>query len=163
MSLDEKDAKILKLVQQNNRLTAEEIGNEIGLSHTAVARRLKRLREREIIVADVALVSPEAVGYPVRVNISCSVERDYPETYDRFAEALRTDPAVLSADLVMGKADFTFTVVARSMEAYAELLRRYTSAFPTLKNITSLGVLQEIKRGYAVPVAGPRPDETSEA
>lgn len=152
MRIDRKDARILALVQGNNRLTAEQIGEQIGLSHTGVTRRLKRLRENAVIMADVALVSAEAVGYAVRVNVSCSIERDTPDTHERFIQALRSEPAVISADSVMGKADFTFTVVARSMEHLRSLIRRYTAAFPTLKNVTSLVVLEEVKRGPVIPV-----------
>ena len=86
------------------------------------------------------------------MNVSCSIERDRPDTYDRFMDARRADPMVISADAVMGKAEFTFTVVARDMEAFATLLRRYTDAFPGLTNVTSLAVLEAVKRGLAVPV-----------
>ena len=160
--LDKKDAKILNLVQRNNRLTSEEIGNQIGLSHTGVVRRLKRLREREVIVADVALVSAHALGYPVRVNVSCTLDRETPDTYEQFKEALRSCATVVSADCVMGKADFTFTVVARSMECFAEFLQKLTTAFPSLKNITSLAVLQEIKRGPVIPVEPFGPGDSQE-
>lgn len=162
MLLDRKDAKILNLVQLNNRLTSEQIGNEIGLSHTGVVRRLKRLRENAVIVADIAVVSAEAVGWPVRVNVSCSVEREHPDTYDRFREALREHPSVISADCVMGKADFTFTAVARSMETFAEFLQDLRERFPSLKNVTSFAVLREIKRGLAVPVEPNGPDNSLE-
>lgn len=144
MRIDRKDARILALVQGNNRLTSEQIGEQIGLSHTGVVRRLKRLRDHAVITADVALVSAEAVGFPVRVNVSCSLERDHPDTYDRFIEALRAEPAVISADSVMGEADFTFTVVARSMEHIRELVRRYSQAFPSLRKVTSLVVLEVV-------------------
>lgn len=152
MRIDKKDARILALVQSNSRLTAEQIGEEIGLSHTAVVRRLRRLREHAVITAEVALVSAEAVGYPVRVNVSCSIERDAPDTHDRFIEALRSEPAVISADCVMGKADFTFTVVARSMEHLRDFVRRLQMDFPSLKDMNSLVVLEEVKRGQVIPV-----------
>lgn len=152
MRIDAKDAKILNLVQRNNKLTMNEIGDEIGLSHTSVVRRLQRLRDCAVIFADVALVSPEAVGYPIRVNVSCSLERDRPDTYDRFIAAVRDDPLVISADVVMGKADFTFTVVARDMEAFSALVHRYNDAFPSLTSLTSLAVLQAVKRGLVIPV-----------
>ncbi len=160
MQIDGKDAQILALIQVDNRLTAAQIGDQIGLSHTAVMRRLKRLRERAVITAEVAVVSAAAVGYPIRVNISCSIGRENPDTYRQFTEALRSDPAVISADCVMGKADFTFTVVARSMEAFAELVRRYTEAFPSMTNLTSFAVLEEIKRGLVIPVEATRPKRT---
>ncbi|WP_375459256.1 Lrp/AsnC family transcriptional regulator [uncultured Enterovirga sp.] len=152
MQIDQKDAQILNLVQVDNRLTTGEIGDEIGLSHSGVVRRLKRLREYAVIVADVSLVSPEAVGYSVRVNVSCSIDRDRPDTHERFMDVLRADPLVISADIVMGKADFTFTVVARDMEAFADFLERYQAAFPTLNGLTSLAVLREVKRGLVILV-----------
>lgn len=152
MQIDAKDARILNLVQLNSRLTAEEIGYEVGLSHTGVTRRLQRLRKAAVIVAEVAIVAPETVGLPVRVNVSCSIERDRPDTHDRFMDALRADPMVVNADMVIGRADFTFTVVAPDMAAFSALLQRYADAFPTLTSLTSLAVLQAVKRGSAVPV-----------
>ena len=59
---------------------------------------------------------------------------------------------VVSADSVMGKADFTFTVVARDMDSYSALIQRYTDAFPSLTSVTGLAVLQPVKRGLAVSV-----------
>lgn len=153
MTIDAMNAKILALVQLNNKLTAEEIGAEIGLSHTGVVRRLRRLREESVIVADVAVVSPEAVGFPVRVNVSCSIERDRPDTYDRFMDALRNDPLIVSADMVIGKADFTFTAIASDMDAFGTLLKRLTDAFPSLTSVTSLAVLESVKRRTVIPVA----------
>lgn len=157
MKIDAKDAAILNLVQRDNRLSTSEIGDQIGLSHSAVVRRLKRLHDSAIIFADVAQVAPEAVGYAVRVNVSCSIERTHPDTIDRFKDALRADPMVVSADAVMGKADFTFTIVARDMEAYSALIQRYADAFPSLTSVSGLAVLQTVKRGLAVRVEASRP------
>ena len=55
MVQDRKDAQILALLQTNCRLTAEQIGDKIGLSPTAVTRRIKRLRESGMIEAEVAV------------------------------------------------------------------------------------------------------------
>ena len=158
--LDGKDVKILNLVQVNNRLTAEQIGDQIGLSHTGVVRRLKRLREAEVIVAEVALIAPERVGYSVQVNVSCVVDRDPPDTYDRFKEALRSHPNVIRADMVMGEADFTFTVVARTMSDFADVRDELMKAFPSLKSFNCLGVLEAVKRG-PVPVQPLSEDEVA--
>lgn len=147
-----KDAAILNLVQQNNRLSPVQIGEEISLSHSGVSRRLKRLHDCAVIFADVALVAPAAVGYAVRVNVSCSIERDCPDTYDRFVAALLADSMVVSADAVMGKADFAFTVIARDMDAFSALIERYTCAFPSLTSVTGLAVLHQVERGLAIPV-----------
>lgn len=57
-TLDEFDKKILNQFQQNNRLSAEELGIMIGLSTSAVQRRLTKLRKEKIIEADISIISP---------------------------------------------------------------------------------------------------------
>lgn len=68
--LDEFDKQLLQLLQQNNRMTASELGDRVGLSSSAVQRRLTRLREEKIIEADVSIISPEVVG----LGITCVVD-----------------------------------------------------------------------------------------
>jgi Lrp/AsnC family leucine-responsive transcriptional regulator len=69
-ALDEYDKKLLKQLQQNNRISAEELGNIVNLSTSAVQRRLTRLRREKIIEADVSIISPSAVG----CGITCVVD-----------------------------------------------------------------------------------------
>ena len=59
--LDRLDAKILNLVQRNNRLTVEQIGHKVGLSASACQRRLRRLRADKVIREEVAVVDPAKV------------------------------------------------------------------------------------------------------
>lgn len=56
--LDDYDKALLRLLQQNNRLTTEQLAEEVNLSQSAVQRRLTRLRNEKVIEADVAIVSP---------------------------------------------------------------------------------------------------------
>ncbi|MFK4492465.1 DNA-binding Lrp family transcriptional regulator [Bradyrhizobium sp. USDA 336] len=67
MKYDRIDARILEIVQKNNRLTSDVIGEMAGISPTACQRRLKRLRSEGIIQADVSVLSPRAVGRPIQV------------------------------------------------------------------------------------------------
>ncbi len=161
MKVDRIDLKILELVQHNNRLTSEQIGDTVGLSPTAVVRRLKRLRSNKIIIADVSIVSAKAVGYPISFFVLCSLEREQADTVDRFVEAVRTEPTVTSASMVAGETDFVLTVVARNIEAYHQLLRRYSDVFPGLRNVSSFAVLDQIKVGYAIPVTVDDPEGRS--
>ena len=66
--LDSFDRKLLDRVQRNADLSAEAIGQEIGLSGSAVLRRLKRLKAAGVIQADVALVDPAKVGIKATTN-----------------------------------------------------------------------------------------------
>lgn len=60
--MDEFDARLLNLMQENNRLTAEKLSALVGLSPAACQKRLKRLRENGTIAHDISVLSPEATG-----------------------------------------------------------------------------------------------------
>ncbi len=60
--MDSFDVKILNIIQRDNCLPAEKIADQVGISPSAVQRRLKRLRENGIIEAEVAIISPETAG-----------------------------------------------------------------------------------------------------
>ncbi len=62
MEIDKIDARILDLVQRNNRLSSEELGAKVALSASGVQRRLKRLRKEGVIESDVSIISPRAIG-----------------------------------------------------------------------------------------------------
>lgn len=152
MYVDAIDATIIKLLQSNGRTTLDELSQATGRSSSQCQRRQKRLESVGIIKRYVALVAPDAVGYPVQVFTLVSVERDEADTFDRFEEAIRAEPTIIHAAIITGTADVLLWVVARDLNSYRELLRRLTDAFPTLKNVTTFAMLEEIKPGFAVPV-----------
>ena len=152
MYVDAIDAKIIELLQQKGRATLEELSQATGRSSSQCQRRQKRLENVGLVKRYLALVAPEAIGYPLQVFTLLSVERDDADTFDRFADAIRAEPTVIHAAVVTGTADFLLWVVARDMTRYRELLRRLTDGFPSLKNVTTLVMLEEVKPGFAVPV-----------
>jgi Lrp/AsnC family transcriptional regulator, leucine-responsive regulatory protein len=152
VGFDRLDARILTLVQDNNRLTSEEIGNRIGLSSTAVQRRLKRLRAKGIIEADISVISPKAVGRPVSMLVLVSLERERADIIDRFKQTLRSNPEVMNGYYVTGEADFVILVTAKDMESYEQFTRRFFYEDPDIKGFKTLVVMDRVKVGYAMPI-----------
>lgn len=93
MGYDRTDAHILKIVQKNNRLTSEAIGELAGLSATACQRRLKRLRSEGIIEADSSIVSPKAVGRPIEMFALVTLERERSDSRRPSNRQLRSSTA----------------------------------------------------------------------
>lgn len=151
-SFDRIDARIMRLVQENNRLTSDEIGDRIGLSATAVQRRLKKLRKNKTIEGDVSIISPKAVGRPVSMLVLVSLARDRADVIDRIKRALRQNADVMSAYCVTGEADFVLVVTATDMEGYERFTRRFLYEDPDIKGFKTLVVLDRVKVGFSLPI-----------
>jgi DNA-binding Lrp family transcriptional regulator len=152
IDLDDLDRKILARYQGDARLSAESIGAEVGLSTAAVHRRLKRLRDGGVIEAEVAVVSPEAVGLPVTCVVTIDVDREGLAELERFSARMRACPEVQQCYYVTGQADFVAIVVAADMAAYEAFTREQLLADPNVRSFTTHVVLQRVKTGLAVPI-----------
>ena len=153
MTFDGIDAKILALLQTNNRLTSEEIGRRIHLSSTAVAKRVKKLRESGLIAAEVAVLDLEAVGPFVGALVLCSFDPDGVITLDQFAMSVLPRPEVINAWVVTGEVDVVLNVMTRTVGEYEQILRELQQEFPQLKSVRTLVTLRQPKRSLVIPFA----------
>lgn len=151
MQYDRIDARILEIVQRNNRLTSEVIGEMAGLSATACQRRLKRLRSEGIIEADVSIVSPKAVGRPIQMLVMVSLERERSDIVDRFKKAIKSSAEIVHGFYVTGDADFVLYTTARTMEDYEQFTRRFFYDNPDIKAVKTMVIMDRIKVGFAIP------------
>lgn len=150
-ALDRFDLKILDLVQRDNRQTSEVLGERVGLSATAVQRRLKRLREAGVIEADVAVIAPKAVGQRVQMIVMVSLERERADIIDRFKKSIRATPEVMNGYYVTGEADFMLVVTTKDMEQYELFTRRFFYENPDIKNFKTMVVMDRVKVGFGLP------------
>ena len=150
--LDRFDLKILDVVQRDNRVTSDALGEHAGLSATAVQRRLKRLREEGVIEADVSVISPKAVGQRVHMIVMASLERERADIIDRFKKSIRTTPEVMNGYYVTGEADFLLVITARDMEDYEAFTRRFFYDNPDIKNFKTMVVMDRVKAGFELPL-----------
>lgn len=152
MELDRIDARILNAVQRNNRLTTDEIGELVGLSSTACQRRLKRLRAEGVIEGDVSIVSPKAVGINVSMLVLVSLERERADIIDRFKQAIRNTPEVMTGFYVTGDSDFVLVITAKNMEEYEQFTRRFFYENLDIKSFKTMVVMDRVKSGFALPI-----------
>lgn len=117
-SLDDFDRAILRSTQIDNQKTHAALGKEIGLSGSAVRRRLADLRASGIIAADVSLIDGSTLG--VTLIIQLSFDNDTPEAYDEFDLAMRSLPNVKQSYHVSGSMDYVLIVQGESLAWYEE-------------------------------------------
>lgn len=151
-ALDRFDRKLLALVQRDASLTSEVLAERVGLSPSAVQRRLKRLREDGVITALVATVDPEKLGRPALFVVGLEIERERPELLSRLRAWLADEDAVQEVFYVTGAWDFVLIVTARDVEAYDALMSRLMADNPNIRRFTTNVALGTYKRRLFVPV-----------
>ena len=151
--MDQFDAKLLNIIQQNNRLTTEQLSEAVGLSPTACQRRLKRFRDNGTIAADIAVISPEAVGRRMTMIVQISLEREQPEHLDWFKKTMLTLPEVMQCYYVTGSADFIIILTAKDMKDYEDFTRRVFFNNPNIQQFITNVVIDHVKVGLSVPIA----------
>ena len=156
-SLDALDIRLLDCRQQDNLLTADAMAERVGLSPSAIARRLRRLRKTGAIAADVAVVSEEAAGNPLFMLVQVQLER---HALPDVAALRRRLAACANVQLLLdvsGTIDIVLLVVARDLDAFNafadEMLasdravRRYETSLVKSRRKTSLAMPLAVLRG----------------
>lgn len=152
MNLDRLDARLIAEVQRNNKTPSEALGEAVGLSPTAVQRRLKRLRAEGIIEGDVSIVNPKAIGQNVAMVVLVSLERERPDIVDRFKKAIRAEPQVMAGYYVTGDADFVLIVTMEDMKRYESFTQNFFMGNPDIKWFKTMVVIDRVKTSFALPI-----------
>jgi Lrp/AsnC family transcriptional regulator, leucine-responsive regulatory protein len=151
--LDALDRRILERYQHDTRVPAQQIGEAVGLSAAAVQRRLKRMRDEGVIVAETAQIASEHVGYPTTCLVGVQLEREGRAENARFKDAMTRHPQVQQCYSVTGEVDFMLVVLARDMHDFESFAQSTLYAEPNVKSFTTFVCLDRVKVGTSTPIA----------
>jgi Lrp/AsnC family leucine-responsive transcriptional regulator len=151
-SVDGFDRKILAIVQRSNRITSDHIGEQVGLSPAAVQRRIKRMREQNIIQADVAVVNAKAVGRGVTLIVQVTLERERTDLLDMFKKDMKANPSVQQCYYVNRSSYLILVVTATHMEHYEAFTRSVFFGDRNIRHFSTNVVMDSVKVELSVPV-----------
>ena len=155
-SLDKLDKAILRRLQANGRDTYDVIGAKVGLSASAVLRRVKRLEDAGVIDRYVALVKPEAVGVGLTAYLNVRLEK-HTESHKRnpmdlFRGAVQSWPEVVECVALTGDMDYLLRVVVTDMTHYSHFMMETLLRHPSVQDCKTSFVLDRVKATTAIPV-----------
>ncbi len=155
-ALDKLDRAILRRLQDNGRETYDVIGEQVGLSPSAVLRRVKRLEDSGVIARYVALVPPEAVGLGLTAYLNVRLEK-HTESHKRnpmdlFRASVQTWPEVVECAALTGEMDYLLRVVVQDMAHYSRFIMDTLLKHPSVQDCKTSFVLDRVKATTAVPV-----------
>ena len=155
-ALDKLDKGILRLLQQNGRETYDVIGEQVGLSASAVLRRVKRLEDAGVIDHYVALVKPEAVGLGLtaylNVRLEKHTERHKRNPMDLVRASVQAWAEVVECAALTGDMDYLLRVVVQDMAHYSRFIMDTLLKHPSVQDCKTSFVLDRVKATTAVPV-----------
>lgn len=145
--LDDFDRRLIALVRRNNLEPARSLADKVGLSISAVLRRLRRMRDEQVIVADIAVINPQLTGSALTMHVLVRMKEAGRRSMDAFSRDIARHGEVTGAWEVTGEDDFVLKVQVGSMEDYDAFTRRALAddngvlAFKTF--ITIRGVVED--------------------
>lgn len=153
MNLDNYDRRILEELQQDGRITNQELADRIGLSPSPCLRRVRALEEAGIISGYRALVDAKRLGLHLTALLSISMDRHTPERFEHFESEIAAMPEVLECLLITGReADYQLKVIVRDMDHYQDLLLRRITRIEGVSGVHSSFVLRRVVERTSLPV-----------
>lgn len=148
--IDETDAIILDLLQENARISQADVARVVGLAPSAVLERIRKLENRGIVKGYSALLDPHAVDQPMLAFVAVrSAEGPGDESV---ARALAKCPEVLEVHHVAGEDCYLLKVRARDAEHVGQLLRHRFGRIPGVASTRTTIVLETVKETPRLPL-----------
>lgn len=150
--LDGTDIKILRLLQQNARLTLKEIGAQVNLSSTPVYERFRRLEREGYIRRYVAVLDVEKLNMGFTVYCSVKLKQQNQEMAQGFAAVIRELREVTECYNISGRYDYLLKIQASSMKAYRDFILNVLGSMDAVSSFESTFVMDELKHDYGISI-----------
>lgn len=145
VQIDETDRRLLRVLQEDGRITNQALAQLCGMSPAACFDRVKRLRERGVITGYTALLDPELLDQALMIFIEVMLDRTTDDVFRAFSEHVRRVPQVMECHMVAGGFDYLLKVRVSNMSAYRTFLGDILTAMPGVRETRTYAVLEEVK------------------
>jgi Lrp/AsnC family transcriptional regulator, leucine-responsive regulatory protein len=142
--LDSFDHVLLDVVRRNNLTPAREIAKRVGLSESAVLRRLRRLRKTGVIVRDIAVVRPASLGRLLTVIVLVSLVREGLIQIEKFSAVIRSRSEVVNTWYVTGEADFVVVLQLKDMSHYELFTHEVFLSDPNVASFKTMVSMRDV-------------------
>ena len=150
ITLDKSDRIILDTMQTNARVSLDTLADACGLSSASIQRRVKRLRDTQVIESEVAILNPDALGQCMTFIVMVELERERIDQLDAFRRMVRKEMQVQQCYYVTGEADFTLICTARNMADFEALTQRLFFENTNVRRFRTSVVMDRTKVGLSV-------------
>lgn len=152
VKLDERDLKLLAVLQQEGRISKQYLAKRINLSPAACWKRLRRLETSGVIEGYSARISPSVFGQRVEILVKAELESHQASDFRRFESAVAEIPEITDCWAVGGGVDYILKFACRDIDAYQRLIDRLLDADIGLKRYFTYIVTKAVKTNPESPI-----------
>jgi Lrp/AsnC family leucine-responsive transcriptional regulator len=160
IELDAIDRRILAILQENGRLSNQEIAERVNLSPSPCLRRIRRLEESGVIRSYVALLDAQKLGLDLLAYVNVRLEKRGPTAAGRegvthaelFRAAVQTWPEVVACHAMTGDMDFLLRVQVEDMAHFSRFVQNQLLHHPSVIDVKSSFSLDTFKETTALPI-----------
>ena len=154
MKLDRYDRRILEILQEDGRISNQDLADRIGLSPSPCLRRVRSLEESGVISGYRGFLDAAKLGLNVTAILSISMDRHTPERFENFDARVSALPEVLECLLITGRdADYQLKVIVPDLDAYQDLLLNKITRIEGVSGVHSSFVLRRVVERTALPLS----------
>ena len=151
--MDGIDKAIIRALQQDGRMTIQELSEQVGLSPTPCHRRVRMLERDGVITGYTALIDPRKCGLNLSLYVFIKLINRTKENIVAFEDAIQAMDEVVTCQLITGPYDYMLTMHVPDIADYEFILRERLAETPSIAEIQTSIVLSRVKdrRGFALP------------
>jgi DNA-binding Lrp family transcriptional regulator len=151
VKLDKIDLKILKILQENSKITNLDLSRRIGLSPAPTLERVKKLENNNVILSYHAQVNPQAIDLNVQTFILVSLAWKKENALNRFLDKIKAIDEITEGYIITGEGDFLLKVVCKDIPTYEQLLFKTMSQIDEIERLKTLMTLSNVKNSKILP------------
>ena len=149
--MDAIDRRIIRVLQQDGRISNQDLADRVGLSPSPCLRRVRALERDGILTGYAAIVDQEKYGLPIDVFVSISLENQRDEALAAFETAINRLDEVMECYLMTGTRDYLLRVVCDGLKSYERFTREQLARLPGIRSIESSFALGQVKKRVTLP------------
>lgn len=149
---DKKDRQILRLLEQDARISNAELAQKVNLSPTPCLRRLRKLESSGLIRDYRAVLDEKALGLSTSALVFVNLEKNTKANAEWFESELRLLPEVLECFVVAGSHDYVLRVVTRDLESYERFIKEQLAVIDKVDKLESVIILKQSEFRGSLPI-----------
>ena len=152
VTIDKIDARILRALQADGRISNLKLAEAVHLSPTAVLERVKRLTRDGVILGYEVRLNPALLGAGLLVFIEVLLDRTVHDVMDSFKAAVQVRPEILECHLVAGGFDYLLKTRVADMPAYRQFVGSVIWTLPGVRETRTYAVMEEVKNSTTLAI-----------